>query len=54
MGIENVFGIIVLGKVCELVKEYLVYIDKEWELCDLLENGILNIIFDCVVNGYFI
>ena len=51
-GTENVPGIIALGKACELAQEHLAHIDRERELRDYLENGILAAISDCAVNGH--
>lgn len=50
-GTENVAGIVALGQAAELARLHLKDVDRERQLRDRLEQGILNSISDCFVNG---
>lgn len=51
-GTENVPGIIGLGKAAEIAHFELQYMQRETRLRDRLEQGLLNSIADCEVNGH--
>ncbi len=51
-GTENVPGIIGLGKAAEIANFELNYLGREARLRDRLEQGLLNSIPDCQVNGH--
>lgn len=51
-GTENVPGLIALGKAAELAHIYLDGIAHEKQLRDRLEQGLLNTIPDCQINGH--
>ncbi|MGQ4648167.1 cysteine desulfurase NifS [Lyngbya aestuarii] len=50
-GTENVAGIVALGQAAELARLHLKDVDRERQLRDRLEQGILNSVSDCFVNG---
>lgn len=50
-GTHNVPGLVALGKAAELAQTYLAHVNREQELRDMLEYGLLATIPNTVVNG---